>query len=111
MNKRLNIKNLAQLKRALRPGVRFRVLRHHRKEMVGATKVVNIQQSNAVYVQIADQPDHPLSLCNGGRGTWMPYEKAPFYKFVDGVVSLYEKVGDEDSLVYSFEVLDEQSAA
>lgn len=111
MNERQPIENLAQLKRALQPGTQFRVLRHAHESMVGLVKQVNIKQSDSVYVQLAGQPDHPSSTCNGGRGSWMPFSKAPFYTFNDGVVTLYSTPGDENTVIYAFEVLAEQEVS
>ncbi|MDD3921360.1 MAG: hypothetical protein PHO41_09345 [Eubacteriales bacterium] len=97
------IKNLAQLKRALQPGVTFTYIRHSRPERIGETMVVNACQSKAVYLQVHNQPDHYISKANGGRGSWMPYSKAPFYRF-GKTVACYGEPGNNDSLIFEFRV-------
>ena len=105
---RIPIKNLAQLKRALRPGTQFRVLQHMKEEMVGAVKQVHTRQTNGIYAQMAGQPEHRFSTCNGGRGLWMPFYKESSYRFEDGMVTIDTRPEEKDSISYAFEVLAEQ---
>lgn len=102
----MKINNLAHLKRALQKDATFRIVRHQKwPDIVGLIRVVDSVQSNAIYTKILNQPEHRISLCNGGRGLRMEFEKASYYRFGD-TVKVYENPGKDESLLYEFEVLD-----
>lgn len=102
----MKINNLAHLKRTLQNGATFRIVRHKKwPEIVGLVRVVDSVQSNAIYTKILNQPEHKISRCNGGRGLRMEFEKASNYQFGD-TVKVYEEPGQDESLLYEFEVLD-----
>lgn len=102
----MKINNLAHLKRTLRKGATFRVVKHQKwPEIVGLVRLVDSVQSNAIYTKILDQPEHRLSVCNSGRGLRMEFEKASNYQFGD-TVKVYEEPGKDSSLLYEFEILD-----
>ena len=73
------IKNLAELKRFIQPGVEFKTLYHaNHADMVGLTRVVTTVQTTGFYSKIKNQPEHPFSTCNYGKGFYtdfgIPYE-------------------------------------
>lgn len=105
----MRISNLAELKRTLVPGRKIKVIWHHRPEQIGLVKQVHTVQSNGVYLKVSDNPSHPVSVCNCGKGSWMGLMKASFYIFGD-TVKLVTKPGDKNALLYEFEVLDEETA-
>lgn len=62
-------KSLAELKRFIRPGVEFKTVSHaNHADMVGLTRVVTTVQPVGFYSKIKDQPEHPFSTCNHGKG-------------------------------------------
>ena len=62
-------KSLAELKRFIRPGVEFKTVSHaNHADMVGLTRVVTTVQTVGFYSKIKDQPEHPFSTCNHGKG-------------------------------------------
>ena len=62
-------KSLAELKRFIRPGVEFKTVSHaNHADMVGLTRVVTTVQTVGFYSKVKDQPEHPFSTCNHGRG-------------------------------------------
>lgn len=102
----MKINNLEHLKLTLEKGATFRIVQHKKRpDTVGLVRVVDSVQSNTIYTKIQNQPEHKISLCNGGRGLRMDFEKASYYRF--GVtVKVYENPGKDESLLYEFEVLD-----
>ena len=61
--------SLAELKRFIRPGVEFKTVSHaNHADMVGLTRVVTTVQTVGFYSKIKDQPEHPFSTCNHGKG-------------------------------------------
>ena len=99
----MKINSLAHLKRVLQPGVRMRMVRHWKPEMINTLREVNVVHTNALYLHMADQPEHPMSTCNGGRGSFFPHEKSSQYEFGD-TVKLF-KSPEKKELYYEFEVL------
>ena len=94
----LAVKNLADLKRAIKPGVEIVTIRHAlHPDLIGLVRVVGKVQTNGFYSTIKDQPDHKWSACNGGKGVWTPFEKAASYIF-DGQSFKVLGGGDADVL-------------
>ena len=88
--KRANIENLNQLKKALVEGARFNIVDHKRKpEFIGQKRVVQATQTNAIYSGIAGYPEHELSRCNGGKGLFMQFLKAKNWDFDNGLCTNY----------------------
>lgn len=102
----IEIKNLTQLKLALQKGAVYEVLDHWRKEKIGMLRVVHIVQKNAIYSVVKDDPEHPDSTCNYGKGLRLDFEKARQYEF-GRTIRLYRKpVGSADNkLVIAFQIL------
>lgn len=81
-------KSLAELKRFIRPGVEFKTVSHaNHADMVGLTRVVTTVQTVGFYSKIKDQPEHPFSTCNHGKGFYTDFGKAGNYIF-DGTITL-----------------------
>ena len=99
----LQIKNLAEFKRALQLGAEFTTTYHaNHPDTVGLTRVVSEVHTNCIYSKIKDQPEHRLSTCNYGKGFRTDFEKADHYHFGNGSVDvLNPKTGE---ITYSFEV-------
>ena len=75
-------KNLAELKRFIRPGVELKTVSHaNHADMVGLTRVVTTVQTVGFYSKIKDQPEHPFSTCNHGKGFYTDFGKAGNYIF------------------------------
>ena len=75
-------KSLAELKRFIRPGVEFKTVSHaNHADMVGLTRVVTTVQTVGFYSKIKDQPEHPFSTCNHGKGFYTDFGKAGNYIF------------------------------
>ena len=64
----LHIKNLAELKRCIRPGTELVATSHSKHPaLVGLVRVVTEVQTNAYYSVVKDQPTHQYSACNHGK--------------------------------------------
>ena len=75
-------KSLAELKRFIRPGVEFKTVSHaNHADMVGLTRAVTTVQTVGFYSKIKDQPEHPFSTCNHGKGFYTDFGKAGNYIF------------------------------
>ena len=84
------VKNLAQLKRALVKGAEFEIVAHARQGCVGQRRRVNVADSTWFYSIIPDQPDSRETLANNGKGSYLGWSKAAFWKFEGGTCTLYD---------------------
>lgn len=82
--------NLSQLKKALVEGADFEIVGHCRAECLGQRRRVNIANTAGFYSIIPDEPESKVSLANYGKGSFLGWSKARFWKFEDGVCSLYD---------------------
>lgn len=87
----MEIKNLSQLKKAIAAKTPFTITRHFiRPECDGQKRVPNAIQTNGFYSIVKDDPDHPISKSNGGKGFWLAYGKATDWTFQDGACTLFD---------------------
>jgi len=103
----MNIKNLSQLKKELQKGKRFIVINHQKPELVDQIREVNKVQTNALYVVVADNPEHEWSTCNGRKGVYMKYNKASHYQFNEESIKWYKlPIGsDNNCLIMEFKLV------
>ena len=101
----LEIKNLAALKRAIKPGTELMATYHSKHpEIVGLVRVVTEVQTNAFYSVIKDQPDHKYSACNYGKGFRSDFEKAANYQFEGSAIKVLDARKEDGSVLCEFEV-------
>ena len=92
-------KSLAELKRFIRPGVEFKTVSHaNHADMVGLTRVVTTVQTVGFYSKIKDQPEHPFSTCNHGKGFYTDFGKAGNYIFDGTTVKVKDILQRLDSV-------------
>ena len=105
-------KNLSQLKKSLKTGAQFRVIKHPRPECVGEERKVTYANSQGFFSIVPSDPNCRTSLANNGRGSHNYWSKAPFWEFKDGVCSLYasDTRRKEECLIMSLEVLEQEAA-
>ena len=100
-------KSLAELKRFIRPGVEFKTLYHaNHADMVGLTRVVTTVQTTGFYSKIRDQPEHPFSTCNHGKGFYTDFGKAGNYLFVGTTVKVKDTRNKDRGVIYELEFYD-----
>lgn len=83
------VKNLSQLKKALRAGAQFTVVNHARQECIGEQREVTYANTHSFYSIVPSNPNCRASLANNGRGSVLWWSRAPFWEFKDGVCTLY----------------------
>jgi hypothetical protein len=81
-----NIKNLAELKKAINSGCAFTIKAHYIKpELTGQQRCAAKTQTNGFYSVVPGEPEHPVSMANGGKGYWAEYGKASDWTFENGI--------------------------
>lgn len=107
----MEIKNLAQLKRAVQEKKEFVIKEHRREGWIGQKRTPNIIQSNGFYSIVTGQPEHEVSLANAGKGCWTEYGKASQWEFHDGLCSMYlpekEHLPENRIWTITFDVLED----
>ena len=100
-------KSLAELKRFIRPGVEFKTVSHaNHADMVGLTRVVTTVQTVGFYSKIKDQPEHPFSTCNHGKGFYTDFGKAGNYIFDGTTVKVKDARKQDRGVIYELEFYD-----
>jgi len=99
------INNLSQLKKHFSNSPEFIIVNHCRPECIGEKRKVNLCNTQGFYSIIPDDPKAKATLANGGRGSFLGWSKASFWKFEDGIASTYssDKLTD-DSLILSMKI-------
>lgn len=102
------IENLSQLKKALKAKPRLEITGHCHKDYVGQVRRVTLANTVGFYSVMDGQPDHKISRANNGLGSVLYWSSAPFWRFQDGVCSVYtsDTEQDEEHLIMAFRVLD-----
>lgn len=102
-------KSLAELKRFIRPGVEFKTVSHaNHADMVGLTRVVTTVQTVGFYSKIKDQPEHPFSTCNHGKGFYTDFGKAGNYIFDGTTIKVKDARKQDRSAIYELEFYDRE---
>ncbi|MBC5688170.1 peptidylprolyl isomerase [Mediterraneibacter sp. NSJ-55] len=99
----MKIKNLSQLKKAINNKNEFIIVEHGiRPEYVGQIRKPNLIQTNGFYSIVDNEPNHPVTLANSGKGSWIEYGKASDWKFENELCIQY--IGDRK--IWTIEFLD-----
>ena len=102
-------KSLAELKRFIRPGVEFKTVSHaNHADMVGLTRVVTTVQTVGFYSKIKDQPEHPFSTCNHGKGFYTDFGKAGNYIFDGTTIKVKDARKQDRGVIYELEFYDRE---
>ena len=87
----MEIKNLAQLKRAISGKSAFVIVKHYvRPDFEGQVRQPNVVQTNGFYSVIKGDQAHQVSQFNGGRGSWIDYGKAGDWEFEGGLCKKFD---------------------
>lgn len=101
--KPLRIKNLAELKRTIKPGVEMLTISHaYHKDMIGLIRQVKQVQTVGFYSVIKDQPNHHYSVCNYGKGFFTAFEKASAYIFNGDTITQLNTRKNDGSILMTF---------
>lgn len=87
----MEIKNLAQLKKAIQSRRSFVIVRHYvRPDFEGQIREPSTIQTNGFYSVIHGDPSHRVSQFNGGKGSWIEYGKAADWEFCGDLCKLFD---------------------
>ena len=103
----VDIKNLAQLKRALTVGAEFEITSYIRGDVVNQWRRVKEADTVAIYSIRPDAPDdEKTTLANHGRGSYLPWEKASDWEFSNGICTAYRRGTEhtEENRLFSIKV-------
>ena len=84
------IKNLNQLKKAMKGNPRFQIIAHCRKECVGEIRQVTQANTTGFYSAVAGDPEDWTRTANQGLGLILWWNRAPFWSFQDGHLRLQQ---------------------
>lgn len=90
----MQIKNHAELKRALRDGHCFKILEHFfHADCTGQIREPGKIQTNGVYTHVKDEPENAVSKGNGGKGWWTDFGKASNWTFDGEICHRFDRNG------------------
>lgn len=102
----MEIKNLSQLKKALKDGHTFEIVEHfYHPEYAGQVRCVQVLQTNGMYTGIVGEPTSRISLLNGCKGSWCDFGKASDWVFENG---LCKQSHDHGTPIWTIRVLDDK---
>jgi hypothetical protein len=99
---------MVELKRALSVGAEFEIIDACRAETVGQIRRVNYANTQGIYTMIPTEPDSKITKSNGGKGSYLEWKAAKFWRFKeDNVVALYNSAEEQthDTLIIEFKLL------
>ena len=103
------VKNLAELKRLIRPGAELLVTEHSKHpDIMGLVRVVTKVQTNGFYSVIKNQPDHRWSRLNHGKGGVSYFEKAQDYIFDGPNITVLDSRKNDGSILFQFQLLENE---
>lgn len=102
------IKNLTELKKALKEGVMFKIVAHCCEEYVGDLRKVTLANTQGFYSVNAERVDK-TTTANNGRGSVLWWSNAAFWSFENGLCCVYnsDKQHDSEHIVMAFRVFEE----
>lgn len=103
------IKNLAQLKRHLKPGAAFEITKHWKETLSGHIRQVKEVNTQGIYSVLRDFPESDISLANGGRGVYLGWGRASHWEFAKGLCILYRsETRSVENFVLALRVLEQE---
>lgn len=101
------IKNLAQLKRALTVGAEFEITSAIKNDVVNQFRRVNYADTTAIYSIRPDAPDDKnTTLANNGRGSYLPWNKSADWEFNGVNCTAYRKgqTHTKENMIFTIKV-------
>ncbi len=102
------MRTMTELKRTLVVGAEFEITDHCRPETIGEVRRVNKANTQGFYTTIPADPKSKTSTANGGKGSWLGWSSAKFWRFKENnVCALYSSAEEQthDTLIIEFRVL------
>ena len=91
VEKPVEVKNLAQLKRIMTVGTEFVITSNIRSDITDQLRQVKYADTTGIYSVRPDAPDDKISTSNRGRGYYLPWGKAADWEFSNGKCTAYKK--------------------
>ena len=101
------MRTMTELKKTLTIGAEFKILDSHRAETIGQVRRVNYANTQGIYTIIPSEPDSAATKANGGRGSYLGWGAAKYWRFKeDNVVALYNSAEEQnrETLVIEFKI-------
>ncbi len=102
------MRSLSDLKRTLAVGVEFEITGHARAEAVGENRRITYVNTQGFYSINPSAPDGKAAKANGGKGFYLGWGAAKFWRFKENnVVTLYSSAEEQtpDTLIIEFRVI------
>lgn len=103
--------NLAQLKRALVIGAEFEISSRFSDNNMERRRV-NDADTTSIYSIVPFDANAKATMANNGRGSWLQFGKASFWRFKNGLCSRYPfddpEKQTEDSLIFSIRIVEKE---
>ena len=101
------LKSLAELKRAIKPGVEVVATYHaNHPALVGVRRIVTKVQTNGFFSKIKDPTDPNCEKYNEDRGFRSDYYKAGLYSFDGDTITVMDSRSKEPRVLYKLQVFD-----
>lgn len=102
------IKNLNQLKRALRPGIRLEITEHWNPACIGQQREITLVNTQGFYTKPVNPPDPKINAANEGRGSVIWWGPARAWEFEDGICKSYTRSEHSaETLILAFRISEE----
>ena len=102
------MRTMTELKRTLGVGAEFEIIDAHRTETIGEIRRVNYANTQGIYTINPADPNGKISKYNGGKGSFLGWSAAKFWRFKENnVAALYTSAEEQnrDTLVIEFRIL------
>jgi len=101
------VKNLNQLKKALRRGVEFEIVLHIRPECIGQIRRVTEANTRGLYSIIPAEPENNINTGNNGFGSHFEWGPAREWTFdAEGVCAKYTNYKDRtNEILIAFKII------
>jgi hypothetical protein len=99
---------MTELKHTLTAGAEFEIIDHCRPEAVGEVRRVSYANTQGFYTTIPADPDGKISKGNGGKGSFLGWSSAKFWRFKENnVCALYSSMEEQDheTIIIEFRIL------
>ena len=106
------VKNLSQLKKAMRFGTRFKITAHARPQCIGEIRMVHRVNTTGFYSVDPINIGNSVNKANFGLGSWLGWSKAPFWVFSDDTCALYHtQEHDPKDIIIAFTIINDREAS
>jgi len=102
------MRTMTELKKALTVGAEFIIIDAYHTETIGQIRHVNYANTQGIYTIIPAEPNSKITKANGGKGSYLEWKSAKFWRFKeDNIVAFYTSAEEHSqvTLVIEFSVM------